>query len=438
MFKSKKVAGVLCCALAVACAGVSVSFAGCSKSNTHIYYMNPEYMGSEAYLEIVGDPSISEDDYDSYYNDKLSSEFKSLSYDASVLLSTLDRDLSTSLTDTELESLHPTEENTDEDTSTSVTYCVYRFNQASAGETVKIDEYTYDLLGIALDMYDATDGYYNPAVYYSVIAYGFGEQEETDADEVSAYPSSAEELPSAAEVAAYTELAGHFGEIKLSTGTDEKGSTAYYVTKPEYTVSVNGETLAMKIDLGGIGKGYATDKISALIDEYNTAYPGDFKYGYFTFGSSSVAVKQYYGDEENGYYTIGLTNPRLSTNAFAQFTGRNLVLSTSGDYEQYYRIDGVTYCHIINPKTGMPINTDQNDAISSNVVTITIAGGSAAEDDAYTTALMAMGGLQAINYINENLADRQFVMVINFNGRYAVVSNIDSLEIVSGIEGELE
>ncbi len=313
---------------------------------------------------------------------------------------------------------------------------MYRFNQAEPGERVEIDYYTYDLLGIALDMYEATDGYYNPAVYYSVQAYGFGEPEETDDDgDATGYPTSAEELPTATEIAEYTKLAEKFPDIKLEA---DEASGKYYVTKPDDVyVTPDGETLAMKIDLGGIGKGYATDYVAGYMDEYNEKYPGDFQYGYFTFGNSSVAVKRFYNSEE-GDYTIGLTNPRNGSNAFAQFMAQETKVSTSGDYEQYYKIDGTVYCHIINPKTGMPINVGTDDIISSNVVTVTIAGGSAAEDDAYTTALMAMGGTAAIDFINGKLSDKQIAMVINFNGRYAVISNIDSLEIVSEIEGELE
>ncbi len=435
MFKSKKAKGALCCALAAVCAGAAgMSLAGCSKSNTHIYATADESiyaMGTYAYLQIVGDPTISEDDYDDYYDAKILSEFGDLCKDVNSYLLALDKALST----------------TSEEGDESGRY-VYQFNQAAAGETVQVDEDTYNLLQIALDMCEDTDGYYNPAVYYSVIAYGFGEQEaDTDEDEdededVSSYPSSAEELPTAEEIEAYTELAGHFGDIELSSETGEDGSVTYSVTKPsDAVVTLNGETLSMKIDLGGIGKGYATDHVSELIDEYNVKYPGDFKYGYFTFGNSSVAVKKFYNSEDGSEnYTIGLKNPRDTANAYAQFMGKDLVLSTSGDYEQYYKIDGTVYCHIINPKTGMPINVGSNDVITDNVVTVTIAGGNGAKDDAYTTALMAMGGSEAVEFINssEYLKDKQIVMVINYNGRYAVVSNIDSLEIESEIEGELE
>ncbi|MCD8295231.1 MAG: FAD:protein FMN transferase [Clostridia bacterium] len=413
MLKKIKGRSALLCSLAAVCAGACVlSVAGCSGTNAQTYNSSSLYMDAAASLSVTVDPSRTEEGY----ADKVRGEFDELVAESNEILGTLDKDLSTSLTSSELADLESTED---------VTYCVYRFNQADPGDSVQIDYYTYDLLRIALEMYEKTDGYYNPAVYYNVIAYGFGED--------GTYPEKAGDLPTEAEIEAYTDLAGHFGDVEIRKD-EETG--AYYATKPENTATVDGATLAMKIDLGGIGKGYATDIVSSLIDEYNARYPGDFKYGYFTFGSSSLAVKEYYGTDD-GLYTISLTNPRVYGKNYAQFKGKNFVLSTSGDYEQYYRIDDVLYCHIINPKTGSPINTGSDDT-GSSVVTVTLAGGLAVEDDAYTTALMAMGGEQALAYINENLPDLEYVMVTCSGGKYETETNMDSLRTVSRIKGELE
>ena len=79
----------------------------------------------------------------------------------------------------------------------------------------------------------------------------------------------------------------------------------------------------------------------------------------------------------------------------------NLSVSTSGDNAQYYMIDGVRYCHVINPKTGKPVQT--------GVMSATILGGSAAEDDAYTTAIMAMGRDKAAEFVKTKLTDRRVV-----------------------------
>lgn len=275
------------------------------------------------------------------------------------------------------------------------TTCIYAFNEAEAGATVEIDKTAYELLTTAKSVYSATDGYYNPAVYYSVYDYGF----------FGLYGFMTEEaLPSDETVGKYVSLSAHFGEIELS---EEDGK--YYAKKPEQTIEVEGKTLSLKIDLGGIGKGYAVDKVNSLIEEYG------FRYGFFNFASSSIAVKEHY---ENTDYTINFLAPRTETldGSYLRTKVRNGCISTSGDYENFYELGGVRYCHIINPETGKPVQT--------HIMTATVIGGSAAEDDAYTTAIMSMGKDKALKFISEKLTDRKVVFTYDNDGRYEIYSNI--------------
>lgn len=257
---------------------------------------------------------------------------------------------------------------------------IYAFNRAPAGATVELDKTAYEVLSTAKYIYDLTGGYYNPAVYYCVYEYGF----------LELYGFMTEEnLPSDGDIEKYRELSTSFAEVELF---EEEG--IYYAVKPQATVIVDGEECALKIDLGGIGKGYAVDKVNALLDEYG------FEYGYFNFGSSSITVRSHY---KNGAYSIGFTNPRPAVfgDIYVKMNLGGVCLSTSGDYEQYYEIDGVRYCHIIDPTTGRPVQT--------GIMTATVIGGSAAEDDALTTAIMAMGRDRAIEFINSKLSDRYVI-----------------------------
>lgn len=255
---------------------------------------------------------------------------------------------------------------------------VSKFNAAAAGEKVQISKTAYEVISEAKRCYEKTEGYYNPALYYNVQAYGFGDNHRV---------MTKEELPQDEIIASYTDLASHFGEVQLM----QEGET-HYVVKPEYTVEVGGETLTLHIDLSGIGKGYAVDKVEALFNDYG------YEFGYFSFGSSSMMVKR----NLNGAYKLGLSSPRsASRDVYLQTDILNEKLSTSGDNEQYYTIDGVRYCHIIDPTTGKPVQT--------GIMSATVIGGSAAEDDAYTTALMAMGKEKAIKFIEEKLNDRRVI-----------------------------
>lgn len=261
---------------------------------------------------------------------------------------------------------------------------VSKFNAAAAGAELEISKITYEVLSVAKAVYAFTDGYYNPALYYNVQAYGFGGAE--------TYPHTADELPKDEIIQKYTLLASHFGEVALSETADENGVN-HFVKKPDFTVEVDGQTLSMKLDLGGIGKGYAVDIIDAMFDEYG------YEYGYFNFGASSMSVKSHF---EQGAYNMGFVDPRSpQRDPYFMTKIRNEKLSTSGDNEQRYFIDGVRYCHIIDPTTGKPIRT--------GIMSATVIGGSAAEDDALTTAIMAMGKERASNFIKEKLTDRKVV-----------------------------
>ncbi|MGN1061042.1 MAG: FAD:protein FMN transferase, partial [Candidatus Coproplasma sp.] len=210
--------------------------------------------------------------------------------------------------------------------ATVETSCIYEFNQAKAGATVEIDETAYEIISLAKTIYEDTEGSFNPAVYQSVRLYGFG----------TANVKKPDKLPDDNTVQAYKTLAESFADLSLS----ENGGK-YYATKPQATVTVDGDVHSLKLDLGGIGKGWCADRINELIEK------SGFEYGYFTFGSSTMAIKRHNTSEGN-YYTLGINDPR-SYGSYAKFKIKDERLSTSGDYEQYYEVDGVRYCHIIDP-----------------------------------------------------------------------------------------
>ena len=272
---------------------------------------------------------------------------------------------------------------------------VARFNAASAGEKLEIDKTAYDVIKLALQVYRDTDGYYNPAVWYSVQDYGFFGL---------FWLMTPENLPAAADVEKYVRLSEHFGETAL-----EEADGKYYVTKPQATVEVGGQTLSMKIDLGGIGKGYAVDKIDLLLSEYG------FNYGYFDFGSSSIACKKFYNGDA---YKLGFKNPRAEniSDTYLQTTLLDEKLSTSGDFERFYELDGTRYCHVIDPTTGAPVQ--------KGIMSATVIGGSAAENDAYTTAIMAMGKERAVEFINAKISKRRVAFTVNEGGAYKIITNI--------------
>lgn len=277
---------------------------------------------------------------------------------------------------------------------------ISQFNAAEAGSEIQIDKDTYEVLNIAIKMFEETDGYYNPGVYYSVDLYGFGVRSNNETRPYDREDPSVE-LPDNEYVTAFQQLGESFAEVSTYQ-RDGK----YYVYKPEKTVTVEGHTYSLAMDLGGIGKGYAIDLVDGLIDE------AGFEYGYFNFGSSSQAING--SLSEDGKFELQFQHPRaLLGVGYLSTRAANVAISTSGDYILSYTIDGTRYSHIINPKTGAPIRT--------GIATATVLDGrvgvySAAEADARTTALCAMGVEKATEYMNELTEQGIMVAFLHENG----------------------
>lgn len=271
--------------------------------------------------------------------------------------------------------------------ATKTTSYVYKFNNAAAGATVTLDEHAYRVMSIAKSVYEMTDGYYNPAVYYSVQAYGFNGSKNDI--------KSVDDLPPEDEISKYVELSQYFGEVEL---IEEEGE--YYAVKPNRTVEVDGKALSLKVDLGGVGKGYSADVVDGLFDEYG------YTMGYFNFGSSSMSTKKY---KDGGTFGLSGIDPRFDyvnweaddDETYFKVRVSDTRLSTSGDYEQFFTLGDTRYCHVFDPTTGRPVQT--------GVMTATVIGGSAAEDDALTTAIMAMGAEKAVEFITNKIPERQVI-----------------------------
>lgn len=249
------------------------------------------------------------------------------------------------------------------------------FNDAAPGETVELDKASYDVFTLAQTLYEETGGCYDPSVYHSVESYGFYNYNSGD--------PAPETLPTEQQLSAFRTLSEYFPQVELF---EEDGR--YYAVKPAgASVTVEGVEYVLKVDFGGIGKGYACDRVKELTE--------GFEYGYFSFSGSSMAVKKY--TKERTYYELSAASPRGSYN-YLTAQVQDTCLSTSADNGLYYEIDGTRYSQIIDPETMMPVNVEGGKN-TNGIVTATVLGESAARCDALTTALMAMGTERAVEFV---------------------------------------
>ena len=231
---------------------------------------------------------------------------------------------------------------------------VYRINEAEANESVKVSQMTMDVLLASYRAYEMTDGLFDVTVYPLVKLWKFS------ADD---FVGEADSLPSDADI---EEALLHVGFDKIIL--DSENLT---VTKTDSLT---------KIDLGGVAKGYALGKCYSLCSSLK---------GVINVGGNIAAV----GKD----LTIGVKNPRGNgyVGTFTLKSGYSV--STSGDYERYYEVDGVRYCHIVSPLNGRALSTESGQQLCS----VSIISKDFALCDALSTAVMLLGKDAGIELIKK-------------------------------------
>jgi len=127
----------------------------------------------------------------------------------------------------------------------------------------------------------------------------------------------------------------------------------------------------VEINLGSIGKGYALDRIAAMIRKR-------VRSALLSAGSSSIRA---IGGGDNGW-KVGVRHPGNKERRLAIVRLRDAALSTSGGEEQFFECGGKRYGHIIDPRSGMP---------ADRVASVTVIAPSAALTDALATAFYVGG-----------------------------------------------
>lgn len=141
----------------------------------------------------------------------------------------------------------------------------------------------------------------------------------------------------------------------------------------------------MQIDLGGIAKGYVSQKLIELFREKNA------KAAVVSLGGNV----QTYGEKPDGtLFTVGITDPADGAGILGTIEVGEKAVITSGSYQRYFEKDGVVYHHIMDKRTGAPADSDLKSA-----TVISDVGESA---DSLATALFVMGKEKAIEFDKAN------------------------------------
>src|SRR5262245_12644347 len=145
------------------------------------------------------------------------------------------------------------------------------------------------------------------------------------------------------------------------------------------------KTQGVRINLGGIAKGYVVEHAAAMLRERGV------EHALLNAGGDTRVI----GDRRGQPWIVGIRHPRAADEVVTRLPLVDEAISTSGDYERYFEENGRRYHHIINPATGRP---------TEGILTVTVIGPDGTLTDGLDTAIFVLGverGLELIEHYPE-------------------------------------
>ncbi|MBU5294058.1 FAD:protein FMN transferase [Anaerosalibacter bizertensis] len=250
---------------------------------------------------------------------------------------------------------------------------VSKINKNAGKNPVKVDDEVYEILTRAKYFAELTDGAYEPTIGPLVDLWNIRNEGKNNKHDIP----SKEDIEKALNKVDYK---------KLELLEDNK-----VFLKEE----------GMKLDLGGIAKGYAADEIKKILKEngVNSAI--------VDLGGNIYAVGSKGQDE---YWKIGIQNPQEQRGSYVGIIEvKDSSVVTSGDYERYFEVNGKRYHHIIDSKTGYPSDNELS--------AISIIAKSSTDSDALSTALFVLGREKSKEVLKE-LEDIEVLYVTKSDNIY--------------------
>jgi thiamine biosynthesis lipoprotein len=184
-----------------------------------------------------------------------------------------------------------------------------RINRDAATAPVKVDPELAGLIARALEFSELSDGAFD--ITYASVGYLYDYRERR-------HPSEAQ-IQAALPAISWRHVV-----------VDRKASTVRFLMP------------GVRIDLGGIAKGYAVDSSIRILRALGITNAT------VTAGGDSRIL----GDRRGRPWIVGIRHPDDPDRIIARIPLEDAAISTSGDYERYFDEDGVRYHHIIDPHTG--------------------------------------------------------------------------------------
>ncbi len=262
---------------------------------------------------------------------------------------------------------------------------IFTINQYAAKQTVTVSKDTFDLIEKAKEYCNITEGAFDITIAPVVKAWGFTE-------EVKRVPTD-EEI-----------------QQKLQLVDNNK----LHIDKQNSTVYLENEN--MSIDLGGIAKGYASDKVNEILKK-NDVSSAVISLG----GNVSVTGKRPDGTK----WRIAVQDPMNREGYVGILNVEDTSVITSGVYQRFFEQDGKKYHHIIDTKTGKPTQT--------GLLSVTIVCDDGAMADALSTSVM-VAGLQKGSELWRKLGNFGMIVITDSNEMYISEDIEDIFEVSDDVE----
>ena len=260
-----------------------------------------------------------------------------------------------------------------------------QLNRTAFEHEITVEERLFELLSLAKKIFQDTDGAFDITSGPLTKLWGFEKRQG--------------KLPSESQIQ----------QILPSIGSDQ-----FQLSSSSSTIKF--ESADLKLNLGGIGKGHALDRVRELFQTRNVA---DFV---IHGGQSSVLANGNASGQQTGKssspvntqpdtqlgWTVGISHPTLPGQRFAEVYLTDQALGTSGTARQGFYHQGKKYGHIIDPRTGWP---------SDKYLSTTVISKSAALSDALATAFFVMPLESIQTYCDRNTEVSTILLTENKNVR---------------------
>lgn len=162
------------------------------------------------------------------------------------------------------------------------------------------------------------------------------------------------------------------------------------------------KSAGIELDLGSIAKGFGVDAVSGLMESFGyNRYLVEIGGEVFTSGRNAQGEK----------WKIGISDPSgnpAGSPPYRIVSISNGALATSGTYRNFFRINGQTFSHIIDPKTGYPVD--------NRVVSASVAAKDCTSADGLATALMVMDIRKGLDLVNRLDHTESMILKRDSNG----------------------